>query len=107
MTGWIKNYADGSQCVGADEAVSSGRASWRKSPSQGIISVSLTVNGLTNTLEGPGEFWQSDGYESVFPGGSKLIKRRIQKLVEDNKWLTVEYNHRTSVWSQYISEGRI
>lgn len=107
MNGWVKNYADGGKCVGSDAAVSAGRASWRKSSSQGIVSVDLKVNGTTHTLIGPGEFWQSDGYESVFPGGSKLVKRRIQKHLENDKWLTIEYNHKTDKWSQFVSEGKL
>jgi len=107
MTGWVKNYADGSKYIGEDKDVSSGKASWTRSSFQGIISVDLVVDGLIHTLTGPGEFWQSDGYESVFPGGSKLVKRRIQKLIENDKWLTIEYNHKTGKWSRYMSEGKL
>ena len=107
MTGWIKNYADGGKYIGEDKAVYSGKVSWSKSSFQGIVSVDLVVNGLTHTLMGPGEFWQSDGFESVFPGGSKLVKRRIQKLLKDDKWLTIEYSHKTNKWSQFVSKGKL
>jgi len=107
MNGWIKHYADGGKYIGSDEEVYSGRASWRKSPSQGLVAVDLVVNGEVKSLIGIGEYWQSDMFESTFPGDSRLIKRRIQHRLESGKWFTLEYDHRHNQWSQYLAEGRL
>jgi len=82
MNGWTKHYADGSTYVGEDKLVYSGKASWRRSAFDGIVQVSLEHEGTLLSISGPGEYWQSDDFESAFPGGSTLICRRIQRQIQ-------------------------
>jgi hypothetical protein len=70
MNGWVKHYADGSTYHGDDKDVYAGRASWRKSSLSGLIRVDLVVDGEIKSLSGLGEYWQSDEFESTFPGGT-------------------------------------
>jgi hypothetical protein len=117
MNGWIKRYSDGSRYIGDDREVYAGRASWTKSSMQNLVRVDLVVNGEVRFLSGVGPYWQSDTFESVFPGGSCIIKRRIQRQIspgdightpeEIGKWSTLEYDCRTKQWSCRLTEGRI
>lgn len=116
MNGWIKYYADGSRYVGDDREVYAGRASWRKSSFHGLIRVDLVVDGEVRSLNGTGEYWQSDEFEAVFPAGSRMVKRRIQKRMEPGesgntsdigKWFTVEYDCQSKQWSYRLAEGKL
>ena len=82
MNGWTKFYASGSTYVGEDNLVYNGRASWRRSSFDGLIKVSLEHNHTLLSIEGPGEYWQSDDFESSPTEGSKLICRRIQRKIQ-------------------------
>lgn len=84
MGRWVKQYLDGTNYTGTDEAVVRGEASWRRSRNTGIASVSLYHNGAEMKIDGPGEFWQSDTYEAMFPdpGPSRIIKRRIMRMLQ-------------------------
>jgi hypothetical protein len=81
MDGWIKFYMDGTQYKGYDEDVYAGRASWRNSPLDNIQSVSLCCGDQAIYIKGPGRYWQADRFESLFPNGSRIVKRKIQKLI--------------------------
>ena len=81
MNGWIKFYLDGSRCVGEDKDVYSRRVSWRQSSNTNLVKVELHHEGNILGIEGAGQFWQSDQFESMFPAGSKIVKRRIQRLI--------------------------
>ena len=82
MNGWTKIYADGSACLGRDVDVYGGHVSWRKTSMDNIVQVILEHEGVFLSLDGPGSYWQSDDFESVFPVGTKMIRRRIQKQIE-------------------------
>lgn len=116
MNGWIKHYADGGQYVGDDRDVYAGRASWRKSSFRGLIRVDLVVGDDVRSLSGVGEYWQSDEFEALFPAGTKMVKRRIQKRIEPGessnpsdvgKWFTVEYDCQTKQWAYRLTEGKL
>src|SRR5574343_1081431 len=82
MSRWIKYYSNSTYYIGCD---SDPRASWRKSNANQLCKVVLEYNGLKGTIVGPGEYWQSDLYESVFPGASSnRVSRRIMRKLEDN-----------------------
>lgn len=83
MNGWAKYYAGGGTYIGDDRSVYYAKtASWRKSPLNNIVKVSLSHEKMHLVLEGPGEYWQADEFESVFPGGSRMIRRRIMRRIE-------------------------
>ena len=81
MNGWTKFYLDGSKYIGEDKDVRFGRASWRHSSNENLVKVELHHEGCILQIEGPGQFWQSDQFESMFPAGSTMVKRRIQRLI--------------------------
>jgi len=81
MNGWTKYYADGRTYIGTDQDVQAGTASWRKSPQRGMIAASMQHGNCCVRINGMGTFWQSDGYESSYPGTTKLIKRSIMKQI--------------------------
>lgn len=79
---WLKRFADGSEIRGTDRAVALRIASWSRSRLDGMVGVELEQHGFVLRIDGPGDFWQSDSYEAVFPGpGSTLIKRQIQRRI--------------------------
>lgn len=80
---WLKRFADNTQVRGSDRAVSIGAASWSRSRFDDMIEAELEHHGRILRITGPGQFWQSDTYEAVFPGPqTKLISRRIARLIE-------------------------
>jgi hypothetical protein len=82
MGQWIKTFPDGSRLIGSDLAVEAGIVSWSKTPTDPLISASLEHHGFQIEIVGPGKYWQSDTYESVYPGpGSVLLQRRIERLI--------------------------
>lgn len=83
MNGWTKFYADGTSYIGDDSRVYAGKASWRKSSLHNIVKVTLQHGDTLLSIEGPGTYWQSDEFESKFPGGSRMVRRRIQRQIEE------------------------
>lgn len=82
MNGWIKKFADGSIETGSDDLVKRKLASWSKGRLDHLVEVELHQNGFEVTLEGTGEFWQSDDYDCDVGGlTSSLVMRRIQKKI--------------------------
>ncbi|RLC97647.1 MAG: hypothetical protein DRI46_12625 [Chloroflexi bacterium] len=83
MNGWTKFFADSTTCVGSDHAVAARTASWRNSRNHDMVAVELTCGTKKLHIDGPGIYWQSDGYEAVYPGPhTTLIKRRIEKRID-------------------------
>ena len=82
MGKWTKIFADGTELVGTDVDVKRRKVSWRNSESKGIVRVTLDHQKLKLIIDGLGEYWQSDTYESEFPSGkTTLVKRRIMKKI--------------------------
>ena len=94
MNGWMKFYSDGTHYSGEDSLVHTGKASWRKSSLRNIIRVFVAHNGFTLIINGPGEYWQSDTCRSIYPGGTQLLTRRIQRQIEStDKFFQVNQNY--------------
>ncbi len=83
MGHWTKFFYDGSKYIGEDKEIACGRASWRRSLNEGIIGVELHEGDVSLRINGVGEFWQSDLISSAFLGGSEIIRRSIQKKIEN------------------------
>lgn len=79
---WLKKFADGTEIRGTDRAVYMKAASWSKSRLDSMVETELSHHNKTMQLVGLGEYWQSDTYESVYPGRTSLIQRRIQRKIE-------------------------
>lgn len=95
MNGWTKHLYDGNMIVGEDSLVRAKKVSWRKSPLDNLAYVTLEHNGVFLKIAGAKQYWQSDEYESVFPGPmTKLQKRRIQCLI-DNEVQFLNFNFRS------------
>lgn len=92
MGKWTKYFIDGAMYEGSDEAISLKQASWRNSRNEGISKVILEHKPYRISIEGLGEYWQSDTY-NVFlmeNGSSTVTKRRIQrKFNNDDKFMEV------------------
>ena len=83
MGQWTKHFADGSSYRGTDKDIDNKKASWRRSRNRGMVSLELEHEGTRLVIHGPGDFWQSDGYESVYPGPhSQMVCRRIERLID-------------------------
>lgn len=85
-SGWIKYFVDGSSCVGSDELISKGKASWIHSRNHGIVKVALFHDSMIVSINGLyGNWWQSDTFEAIYGNPqSKLISRRIMRQIGDN-----------------------
>ncbi len=82
MGSWTKRFADGSLLHGEDKDVAQGLASWSKSRLDQMVGTELSHDGYSIEIYGPGEYWQSDTYESVFLGsGVELTQRRIERKI--------------------------
>jgi hypothetical protein len=84
MGTWIKYFSDGSKYEGSDEAILRHDASWTRSRNTDIIRVELVHFPFSLSIQGVGEYWQSDDFFSVMSSGmslSKMTKRRIQKKI--------------------------
>ena len=82
--GWIKYFSDGSKVVGLDRDVAAKKASWRKSRHTGMIGASIFCNDFEIKVVSGNEIWQSDLYESSFPGYNTICKKRyLQTLITD------------------------
>lgn len=103
MNGWTKYFADGTKYTATDYSILTKTASWRNSRNTDIVAVELEYGPFKLRIDGVGQYWQSDTYESVYPGpASKLTKRRIEKYIEptdrfyccyrDNNCLKVCFN---------------
>jgi len=92
---WIKQYADGSHYKGDDLAVAAKTATWRGSKGEGIIGVDLEHDEFYVSIHGPGEYWQSDTMEALFPGtGQRVVQRRIERRIEQCDLYFIEQSNR-------------
>jgi len=84
---WVKYFADGTKYAGDDSDPST---SWRRSRNEDIVAVELIHDGCLLKIEGPGEYWQSDLIEVVYPSGAPTyLERRIQKRIDaEDKFFT-------------------
>lgn len=80
---WLKKFADGTEVRGTDRAVYMKAASWSKSRLDSLVEVELEHHGKTLQLVGLGTYWQSDTYESTYPGPrTSIVQRRIERRIE-------------------------
>ncbi len=83
--------------------------SWIRTDLEHVIAVDLQYKGagiqLISPSRSPREYWQSDDYESTVGGSTKLIRRRIQMMVDEG-WITAEINSDGKV-IVYLSDKRI
>lgn len=113
MSGWIKYYVDGTKVVGDDQAVQQKLVSWRKTPLQGMCAAEIRHDNASIVLRGAGPFWQSDGYESLFPGPqTRLVKRRIECVMyPEDKYIGLSFRSNQSSYTaaigQLIDDGRL
>ena len=82
--GWVKYLVDGSKIIGTDREVQLGHASWSKSQNTGLASVELTWKDKTVCIQGVGDYWQSDDMVSSMNSPLILVRRRIEKQIEQN-----------------------
>lgn len=79
---WLKLFKGGETIRGTDNDVSARVVSWSKSKSDDMMGAVISHNDLCAFISGPGEYWQSDTIETIFPSNkSYIIKRRIEKLI--------------------------
>jgi len=80
MNGWRKHFTDGTCHYGPD---GDERTSWSKSRLDYMTGVDLEHRNVSIKIQGPGQYWQSDTMEVIYPEGTPtVIQRRIEKLVE-------------------------
>jgi len=83
MGQWTKHFANSTTYVGEDTAISRGQASWRRSQNLDMVQVDLEHNGILLSIIGPGQYWQSDSYETMVSGSvPSLTTRRIERYIE-------------------------
>jgi hypothetical protein len=86
VNGWTKTLADGTKILGCDLDVDAGRASWRKSQLDGMISAGVCEciqQGLiTADLSGTGPFWQSDDLMAPMRLNATVMGVRTARRVE-------------------------
>lgn len=89
--GWVKIFTDGTVEEGYDYLVNAGLASWSKGRLHGIKSVQLQHGHRLITIDGDGEFLQSDTLEATFPRNEGVIVKRTlyKKIHEDDRWMTI------------------
>lgn len=108
MNGWIKRFFHGTIEIGKDEDVRHKKASWSKGRLQGIKSVELHHKGIQLTIEGAGEYWQSDDYEVDFGMNIPiLIARRIQKKVQPEDRFVCIFSDDRSLYVRFLSANRL
>ena len=108
MGKWTKYFTEGTSYVGEDEAVARGEASCTRSMNVGVVGVDLEHGGVMMSIRGPGEYWQSDTYESGFPfGNTRLVARRIQRRVQvGDQYYGYNADHKnTIVWFDKRATG--
>lgn len=84
MLGWIKNFQDGTQEVGADNVTNRGLVSWSKGRLTGITSVEIWEKDCMAVIEGISNYWQSDDFEVQMMNNRSIprrVIRRIQKQI--------------------------
>jgi hypothetical protein len=75
--------------VGSDENVRQKKASWRASRNDGMIGAWVVHNDAAIKIQGMGEYWQSDTYESNVGQNIKpqRVARRIsKKITAADRW---------------------
>ena len=92
--GWVKHFIDGTIEHGSDLLVEQRLASWSRGRLDGIDHVEVWYGGRFVSLQGQGEFWQSDTFEArVLANSSTLIKRTISKKLNDkDHWVVLFFN---------------
>jgi hypothetical protein len=90
QNGWIKVFEDGEIIAGPD---CEQQTSWSKTRLSELNRVDLFFHGTGATIEGDGEYAQSDDY-IVLLSGEKQQKperlfRRLQLKLDTGKWLTL------------------
>lgn len=97
---WVKYFADGSTIKEP--------ASWSRTRLDGMIATELTYMGASVKLSGAGDYWQSDDFLSVRNNPEpQLLKRRIEKRLDNGQWEIAEIDTVTGKISRYISPKRI
>lgn len=88
MGHWIKYYYDGQMYFGDDKAIQEKKASWTLSKNDGIIKVELVHQLYKISIQGTGEYWQSDTAEVEIGDYTqpKVIQRRIEKKIEPHEY---------------------
>ena len=88
--GWIKVFEDGEIIAGPD---CDEQTSWSKTRLNELSRVDLSFYGACVTLEGNGEYSQSDDYIVLLSGDKQQkpekLFRRLQLRLDTGKWLTV------------------
>jgi len=80
MRGWVKHFVDGTHELGLDHQVEARLASWSRGRLEGISHVEICHDDQTIVLAGPGEYWQSDTFETNFlDNNSKLVRRTLYR----------------------------
>ena len=97
---WKKYFADNTELVGTDRDVARGLATWSRSRLSDMVAAETVYEDKILRIQGPGEYWQSDGYEAIFPGpGSRMTRRRIERRIEpdDGFFFYTSDSHKTVV----------
>jgi hypothetical protein len=103
MGRWTKYFLDGTSYTGEDNLVSQKKASWTKSQNRNIVAVSLEHEFFFFRINGLGDFWQSDTFESSCFGVTNIVARRIQKQItpKDHYLVITNQDRKTCVASFY------
>ena len=80
---WVKKFHDGTSIEGDPEDT----VSWRNTPLEGLVSVSLKLDGTpVAMLEGDGRYWQESTKVTTMNAGKCLmVSKAIFKDVGDGK----------------------
>lgn len=88
--GWIKVFNDGEIIAGPD---CEENTSWSRTRLNGLSRVDLFFHGARATIEGDGDYAQSDDYIVLLSGDKQQkperLFRRLQLKLNTNKWLTL------------------
>jgi len=100
--GWVKVFTDGKKEYGWDNLVKLRQASWSKGRLDKILLVTLKDKDYQVTIQGEGNYWQSDTFEAkIFTKGkrtNRTIYRQIKandiyvKFHQSDKALYVDFN---------------
>lgn len=79
---WVKRFAGGDNLYGDDRDIARRYISWSRTRLHGMVGALLVHDDFTIEISGPGEYWQSEGYEASLQGSAVLVKRRIEKQID-------------------------
>jgi hypothetical protein len=107
MAYWVKKYADGKILRATDTAVGKGQLSWRYTSLDNMVGAELRQDDILLSIFGPGEYWHSDTFESVFPGpGTQMVARRIEKKInQDDKFFKDNNNTANGIYAIEFSNN--